>query len=359
MDFAIDAIVASKVGFASHQNAVPILRDLKIRLTGEQSVECCQLKLTSDPPFVQPKTWRIERISPGDELVVSDRELQLNAALLGGLTESLIGKITLTLELQDSAELAQTSGSVELLAHNEWGGLSSMAELLPAFVMPNDPAVDRVLKAASDALRSAGKPHELDGYRSKDRGRVWQVASAIWSAVAGLRLSYALPPASFERVGQKVRTPGAVLEGRIATCLDTALLFAAALEQAGLNPLLILTKGHALAGVWLQPVEFSNLITDEAAALRRRLDLDDLQRALARPLPRRNARSPRMPMPFLKQPLIFVVRACCESGRSPSQFHLTSRRTARRPWPKVLSLRRAFPGSTSISKRRWSPRQIE
>ncbi|MGZ5985063.1 MAG: hypothetical protein ACXWK7_08990, partial [Caulobacteraceae bacterium] len=45
---------------------------------------------------------------------------------------------------------------------------SAMAELMPAFVMPNDPAVDRILKAASETLRRAGKPSELDGYRSKD-----------------------------------------------------------------------------------------------------------------------------------------------------------------------------------------------
>ena len=37
-----------------------------------------------------------------------------------------------------------------------------------------------------------------------------------------------------------------------------------------------MTKGHAFVGVWLQPSEFSALTTDEAAALRRRFDLDEL-----------------------------------------------------------------------------------
>jgi len=36
-----------------------------------------------------------------------------------------------------------------------------------------------------------------------------------------------------------------------ATCLDSALLYAAALEQAGLNPLIWVPPGHALVGVWL------------------------------------------------------------------------------------------------------------
>ncbi len=251
----IEATVASKVGFASHQNAVPLIRELRLRLAGELSYEHSRLTLEADPPFVQTKTWQIDRIRPGGELSIADRHVQLNATLLNGLTEGLVGTVTLTVVAEDGAQLATTTHPVELLAHNEWGGTTGMAELLPAFVMPNDQAVDRVLRAASEALRSAGKSSELDGYRSKDRSRVWQVASAIWSAVAGLRLTYALPPASFERVGQKVRTPGAILEGRLATCLDTALLFAAALEQAGLNALIVMTKGHAFAGVWLQPME--------------------------------------------------------------------------------------------------------
>lgn len=276
MHFTIDAVVAAKLGFASHQNAVPLLRELKVGMEGARAAERLSLRLAADPPFVRPKTWALDRLSPGDALAVADRDVQLDAALLGGLTESVTGCVTLTLVGADGAELASVTQAVELLAHNEWGGLGAMAELLPAFVMPNDPAVDRVLKAASDALRAAGKPGGLDGYEAKDRTRVWQLASAIWAAVAGLRLSYALPPASFERAGQKVRTPGAILEGRVATCLDTALLFAAALEQAGLNPLVVFTRGHAFTGVWLQPVEFGALLTDEGAALRRRVDLDDL-----------------------------------------------------------------------------------
>ncbi|PTQ09424.1 DNA helicase [Sphingomonas oleivorans] len=275
MTIRIGAVVASKIGFASHQNAVPLLRELELANAGEQAVDDLLLTLSADPPFLQPKTWRIDRLSPGATLHVTDRDIALNAGFLGDLGESLSGSVTLRLEAKDET-LAAVTHPVELLARNQWGGTGSMAELLPAFVMPNDPAVDRVLKAASDVLRRAGRKDGIDGYEAKSRTRVWEIASAIWSAVCGFRLSYALPPASFENVGQKIRSPSAIFEGQVATCLDTALLFAAALEQAGLNPLIILTRGHAFAGVWLQPVEFAALITDEAAALRRRIDLKDL-----------------------------------------------------------------------------------
>ncbi|WP_395674619.1 DUF3320 domain-containing protein [Inquilinus sp.] len=275
MTFEITAVVAGKVGFASHQNAVPVLRELEIASTAESAVDDIALTLTADPPFLVAKTWRIDRLAPDGPLHVTDRDVALNAGFLGELTESIRGTVTLRLTAGEQV-LAESAHPIELLARSEWGGAGTMAELLPVFVMPNDPAVDRVLKAASDVLRRAGRPSGLDGYGAGSRERVWELASAIWSAIAGFRIAYALPPASFEQQGQKVRTPGAILDGQVATCLDTALLFAAALEQAGLNPLIILTRGHAFAGVWLQPVEFSALIIDEAAALRRRIDLKDL-----------------------------------------------------------------------------------
>ena len=65
-------------------------------------------------------------------------------------------------------------------------------------------------------------------------------------------------------------------KARFATCLDTALLFAAAIEQMGLHPLIVLVKGHAFAGFWLHPREFADVAIDEAASLRKRMDLGEM-----------------------------------------------------------------------------------
>jgi very-short-patch-repair endonuclease len=275
MTIKIEGVIANKIGFASHQNAVPVLRELTVHNDGDADYNDLELQLVADPPFLEGKTWRLDRLSKDSTLHISERNLTLNAGYLADLAESLTATLILRLSCKDKILYSQ-SFPIELLAKNEWGGVNSMPELLPAFAMPNDPAVDRILKSASDVLRRAGKADGIDGYESKSRTRTWELASAIWSAVCGLRLSYALPPASFETHGQKVRTPGLILEGGVATCLDTALLFAAALEQAGLNALLMLTKGHAFVGVWLQPQEFSQLITDEASAVRKRIDLKEV-----------------------------------------------------------------------------------
>lgn len=329
MPFEITAVVAGKVGFASHQNAVPVLRELEIASTAEPAVDGVELTLTADPPFLTPKTWRIDRLAPEGPLHVADRDVALNAGFLGELTESIRGTVTLRLAAGERI-LAESAHPIELLARGEWGGAGTMAELLPVFVMPNDPAVDRVLKAASDVLRRAGRPSGLDGYGAGSRERVWELASAIWSAIAGFRIAYALPPASFERQGQKVRTPGAILDGQVATCLDTALLFAAALEQAGLNPLIILTQGHAFTGVWLQPVEFSALIIDEAAALRRRIDLKDL-------LVFETTLATQAPPPSFSQAERTALRQIAEDAAAPFELAIDIRR-ARMQKIRPLSL---------------------
>lgn len=272
---AVRATLAPKVTFASHQNAVPILRDLEIDNLGEAPLEDLTVEITADPAVFRAKTWPIDRIAPGGSAQILDRDIELNAGLLLETHESLTGIARIVVRCA-GVVVAEQRTPIEILARNEWGGAAAMPELLAAFVTPNDPAVDEVLKAASTVLARAGKSDALNGYESKSRSRVWELASAVWSAVASLQLTYALPPASFETNGQKVRTPSAILEGGLATCLDSALLFAAALEQAGLNPILLLTQGHAFVGLWLQPQEFAQLITDDVTAVRKRIALNEL-----------------------------------------------------------------------------------
>ncbi len=162
------------------------------------------------------------------------------------------------------------------LARNEWGGAEFMPELLAAFVTPNDPSVQAILKKASGILEAAGKTSSLEGYQARSRKRSWEIASGIWAAVSSRGITYAEPPAGFERQGQKIRSPSMIDEHGLATCLDTALLFAAAIEQAGLYPLVVLTKNHALAGVWLQPQTLPALTVEDPLEIRKAIAQDEL-----------------------------------------------------------------------------------
>lgn len=273
---SIHCELAAKLNFAAHQNAVPVLRELRVENHHkEERLEGLSLRLRADPDFVSAKEWTLDRIEPQGSLSISDRDLEVSGDFLRNATEAVRGHVELRLE-KDGKTLAELRKPVELLAYNQWGGSSFMPELLAAFSTPNDPAIDKVLRNASEILRQAGRPDHLDGYMSLSRQRIWEMASAIYAAIANLSLAYALPPKSFEREGQKVRLPSHILEGRIGTCLDTAMLFASAFEQAGLHPVVALPQGHALTGVWLQPMSLSSVVIDEAEVLRKRIDSGEL-----------------------------------------------------------------------------------
>jgi hypothetical protein len=264
----IDVDLAATFTFASHQNAVPVVRSIRVCNLASMSLDRLRLELTSQPAFLRPKTWTIDRIVAGDEVSLSDRRVDLDAAYLAGLNEAERGDLTLRL-IQDDRVLAVTVVQARLLARDEWGGVTDMAQLLPAFVMPNDPAVFRVLKAAAESLTAHGHSSALDGYQSSDPKRAFVLAAAVYSAIAGLGIHYSEPPKSFEVRGQKIRPPTRIVGDGLATCLDSTLLFAAALEATGLNPVVLLFNGHACVGVWLVKRTLPKTIEEDDSEVRK------------------------------------------------------------------------------------------
>lgn len=277
----IHSAVVAKLNLADYQNAVPVIRELRVVNETSAKYNDLVLTLTSYPEAFKAKTWRIDTLVPGAFMPIPGHDLVLDGALLGRLTEAENATLTYTLTAADAsaedgrAEIARLDLVLELLPRNHWGGLSHLPDMTAAFVQPNDLAVERLLKQAAEVLRQSDKSSALDGYTGGAK-RAWELTSAIWAAVARMKLDYALPPASFEQTGQKVRSPSHVTEHGLATCFDLALFFCAAIEQAGLNPVLVFTKGHAFAGFWLKPEEFSTTVIDDITAVRKRIKLKEL-----------------------------------------------------------------------------------
>ncbi len=267
----IEADLASAINYACWQNSVPIVRSLKIANNTDAQIESLRLELSTVPAFARRKTWSIDRISPGEEFSLSDHHVQLDAEFLEGLNEAERGVVTLRLLDGTGALLADTHQDTRLLARDEWGGFSSMAAIAAAFVMPNDPAIAEVMKQAAGVLATHGFSSALDGYQTGDPRRAYMLSAAIWSAVAGRGLTYAEPPRSFEKTGQKVRLPSVVIRDGLATCFDSSLLFASALEAVGLNPFVVLLDGHSFTGVWLVKRTFPNLLETDASEVRKAL----------------------------------------------------------------------------------------
>jgi very-short-patch-repair endonuclease len=271
----IEARFQPSISAVLWQNSVPVLCDLTLRNTTDENFPALRLELSCDLPAVHPRTWMVQQFAPGQIRTVQDLDVQLGGPYLSALTEACRCTVTLTATNGETVLAVQTI-ELRLLPANQWGGVAGIPDLLAAFVLPNDPAVASVLLKASELMRAQGIDDSLEGYQRANKQRVWQQAAAVWSAVCHFDLHYINPPASFEQAGQRVRLPSQIIEERLATCLDTATFFAACLEQIGLRPLLVITRGHAHAGVWLTQDDFGNSVIADAAGLRNRLKLDDL-----------------------------------------------------------------------------------
>lgn len=274
----IQSIIADfqpKINFACHQNDIAILNEFIIINNEEYAWKNIKVSLSASPAFIKPKTWFIEQLESNEQREIKDRHIELDAQFLLNLNESINGEVTFTLEVNGEF-VADIKKSVELLAFNEWGGAYYIPELLAAFVTPNAKGIDALLGEVGTLLQQNGKNGALNGYQDKSASRVWEMVSALYSVVSKKGITYCLPPQSFEKNGQKIRLPHNILEDKVATCLDTTLLLASAIEQMGLYPVIVLLKEHAFVGVWLKPTSLGNMLIDEAETLRKRIQLKEL-----------------------------------------------------------------------------------
>ena len=272
---SVSPLMQASINASLWENSVPILQELSLRNGGSAELPLVEISVSSEPPFLLPRSWKLQQVGVGELRLVKDLDIALDGALLASQTEASRATVTFVASAGDD-ELARRTRDIRVLARNEWGGLSGIPDILAAFVLPNDSAVARILRSASDILRQAGQSPSLEGYQG-DKTRVWAQAQAIWNAVCGLNITYINPPTSFVESGQRVRLPGQILEERLATCLDTSVLFAACLEAVGLRPVIVLTKGHAFAGLWLSDIDAGQSVLHDLPGIRNRLKLDDLK----------------------------------------------------------------------------------
>ena len=272
----VDIDFVATANYAMQQNDVPLVRSITIQNRTGRAFSGFKIRLWTDPPVIEPVERIVDLIDSGKDVVLRDvRPTLLRKALLA-VTERVAGQVHVQITC-DGAVVGSRSEPLAILAFNEWIAYPPLPELTAAFVMPNDPAVEKILGAARQVLLGAGdRDGALSGYQSGDSKKAWGIAAAIYQAIGAFGIGYVVPPASFEKTGQKVRTPSQILDAKLATCLDLTFLYAACCEQAGLNPLVTFLKGHAFAGVWLLPERLRTGATDDASLLRKRIDLHEM-----------------------------------------------------------------------------------
>ena len=266
MDFSCLPVI----NFALQQNGLPIIRSIRIDNNTAEDLYDAQLRIVASPVFAKVFQKEINIIPAKTQVEVKDINIVLDAEFLAGLTEKVSGSFAVELSCEDKL-ICSENVEVSVLAFNEWHGYRIFPELLAAFVTPNHPAISKIVARAVSFLEEWTHDPSLDAYQSKDTNRVLLQAAAVYKALQEQNIVYAEPPASFETSGQRIRLCDEVLDQKLGTCMDLTVLYASCLEAIGLNPLLVLQKGHIFAGLWLEESTFPENVQDDVSLLTKRL----------------------------------------------------------------------------------------
>ena len=267
----IHAEVMSAVNFAMQQNFVPLIRNISLRNETEEPLNDLEIRISFDPAFASEFSCKIDSIGAQSILEVTPIKIKLSTDYFFGLTERIDGQMMINVYKDGEEELlAAACYDTALLACDQWSGMQIMPELICAFVTPNHPKVAEIINSAAGFLKSWGESPSFTAYQTQNVNTVKRQMAAIYAAIRALSINYVVSPASFEGAGQRIRMSEQIVSQKQGTCLDLSLLYASCLEAAGLRPLIIMMKGHAFAGCWLEEESFSDCLVDDVSALEKR-----------------------------------------------------------------------------------------
>ena len=268
----IDLDYCNKINLSAYQKRILIVRSLRLTNTTEQVLDGVVCVISAAPAMICAKKVFIEQLPAGTEYVVQQVDVEADYAFITQLSDKVVGQVTVAV-YQGDVLLAESAYPMEAYAADQWLGSSLYPELLCSFVTPNLEVISGLMGEVAVELERLTTSSAINGYQSQDKKRAYAICTAAYRAVLNWQINYANPPASFE--GQRIRFADAIYKFRLGTCLDTTLLLASVLEQCGLHPVIMLTKGHAYLGCHLKDFYFSDPVVADLQAIRKLVGLDD------------------------------------------------------------------------------------
>lgn len=235
----------------------------------DDELENVKVEITSDQRIFEKYNAFIDKIA-GGSFTLTHFDFQYELQLLKNLTEKDIDSIRIAV-YANNVEVITEQLRLEILPIDYFGGLQFLPQLLVSYVTPNNTKIYEIKSEAIKILERNGFTVAFEGYQEQNKERVVQMVSALYKAIQNKELIYSAMPPSFENTGQRIRLVDQVLDTQFGNCIDITLLFAACLEAIDLNPIIVITKGHAFVGVWLEDKRLDSMVNFDQAAISKRI----------------------------------------------------------------------------------------
>lgn len=271
----IDILYLNATNLALAHNRIPVVHFIQCEVSSEAEDDFafsgCEVVIQAEVEgknLFDPITISVPPLSKNARPIQLDvtRVSQVETGKVAHYNESVDGSLKIRIDLRvDGQYDSKTAvGEFRILAADEWFNSALYYESLAAFIQPNSPEIERLLAETSKTLAEATGNSAIEGYQ-RGGDRAVQIAAAAYETMKNAGLFYSEPPASFENTGQKIRSSSRVFEFQTGTCIDLALAYSALVEQAGLNPGILLIQGHAMTGIFAteksrsEPVIYNSL----------------------------------------------------------------------------------------------------
>jgi hypothetical protein len=223
--------------------------NVEVRLNGEDRELVYRKQFDLDAPFVD---------------LSNEIEFPLTSPLARSCGESVVTTLYVKISFKDQVLLSNTYAT-RLLPADQWRFSERSAFTLASFVFPRDTSVEKLVLQSQKYVRvlrddaMAG----FEGYQAGNDEAVDLQVRALWYALLHeYRLGYINPPPAYSKDAdsQRLRTPTMVLNGGWGTCIDLALLLAAAFELIDVYAVVVVLKTHAFVGYWRNPEGHSRFL---------------------------------------------------------------------------------------------------
>jgi hypothetical protein len=173
---------------------------------------------------------------------------------------SEIRQATLVVDVTDPATGHNFAQQRPVFLHGSsdlyWGRKFANAQLVARWVTPHDDAVLQLV-ARARGLMPGGRLRGYNPVPGRDlESQVRAQANAVFQALKQSRISYVSSIYTFGNYPgetQRIRLPHETLSLSNANCIDMSVVFASAMENLGMQPVIIIVPGHAFVGVKLGP----------------------------------------------------------------------------------------------------------
>lgn len=210
--------------------------------------------------MVDTESAVIDVVGKGKSMRLGDFSILPNAGKMIDMTERVQTTFTIVAykdagTKEGRTEIFRKECPLTLMAYDQWLGTQYLPQALASFVTPNSPLVQKVVVRAASHLQELTDSSAFDAYQSRNPNVVRKQVAAIFGALHEEGLVYRALPASFESVGQRVTLPEQVLQTKLGNCIELTLLLCSVLESVGINCGVVIIRGHAFLGVWLNDDE--------------------------------------------------------------------------------------------------------